>query len=93
MDSDNQNQKNCAEDDEDRLYCDVCDKFAIDRYYNDQLKSQTHFSNIRKRQPEINTSSKSLLVPIILAQPIMDYYCGVCDETIKFKSEKNLYNA
>ena len=57
MDSDNQNKIYCAEDDEYWIYCGICDKFAIDRYYNNHLKSQTHIKNIRKRQQLINTSS------------------------------------
>ena len=36
--------------DADGEYCHVCDKLAIDRYYNTHLKSQTHKKNFRKRQ-------------------------------------------
>ena len=37
-------QKNiyCADDNEYRIYCCICYKFAIDRYYNNHLKSSTH---------------------------------------------------
>ena len=38
----------CPEDDEYRLYCDVCDKLCIERYYKNHLKPQTHINNIRK---------------------------------------------
>ena len=34
MDSDNQNKIYCAEDDEYRIYCDICDKFAICDKFN-----------------------------------------------------------
>ena len=39
-----------------KFYCDddgeshVCDKLAMDRYYNNHLKPQTHIYKIRKRQ-------------------------------------------
>ena len=57
MHSDFQNKIYCAEDDEYRVYCDICDKFAIDRYYNNHLKSEIHFNIIRQRQQLNNTSS------------------------------------
>ena len=38
----------CADDNEYRVYCDVCDKLCIERYYKNLLKSQTHINNIRK---------------------------------------------
>ena len=40
----------CADDDEYRVYCDVCDKLCIERVYNNYLKSGTHIINIHKRQ-------------------------------------------
>ena len=50
MDSDNQNKIYSADDDEYRIYCDVCDKVAVDRYFNNHLKSQTHINIIRIKQ-------------------------------------------
>ena len=41
---------NCPEEDENRVYCDVCDKFCIERFYKNHLKSQTHINNFYKRQ-------------------------------------------
>ena len=38
----------CEEDGEYRVYCDVCDKLCIERFYKNHLKSQTHNNNIRK---------------------------------------------
>ena len=38
----------CADDDEYRVYCDICDKLSIERFYKNHLKSQTHINNIRK---------------------------------------------
>ena len=38
----------CADDDEYRVYCDVCDKLRIQRFYKNHLKSKTHLNNIRK---------------------------------------------
>ena len=57
MDSDNQNYIYCADDDECRIYCYICDKFAIDRYYNNHLKSQVHNNEIPKGQDSINTKT------------------------------------
>ena len=38
----------CPEDDFYRIYCDICDKLCIDRYYQNLLKSQTHLNNLRR---------------------------------------------
>ena len=50
MDSENVNYEliYCPEDDEYRVYCEICDKLCIGRFYKNHLKSQTHISNIRK---------------------------------------------
>ena len=45
---DNENQVIFCEDREDRVYCNVCDKLCIKRYYKIHLKSKTHINNIRK---------------------------------------------
>ena len=47
MSSDNQIVNFC-EDGENLVYSDVCDKLCIERFYKNQLKSQTHINNIRK---------------------------------------------
>ena len=47
MNSDNQLVIYC-EDNEYRVYCVVCDKLCIERFYKNHLKSQTHINNIRK---------------------------------------------
>ena len=40
----------CPEDDEYRIYCSVCVKLCIERYYQNHLKSQTHTNNLHKRR-------------------------------------------
>ena len=52
MDSDNDNYEviYCPEDDENRVYCNICNKLCIQRFYKNPLKSQTHTDNIRKRE-------------------------------------------
>ena len=45
----------CLEDDEYRIYCDICDKFCIERYYKNQLKSGTHVNYFFKKQRSNNT--------------------------------------
>ena len=47
--SDNYKVISCADDDEYRVHCDICDKLCIERYYKNHLKSQTHTNNIHKR--------------------------------------------
>ena len=42
MDSDDKEKLYCDDDGEYRKYCHICDKLAIDRYYNNHLNSQTH---------------------------------------------------
>ena len=54
MDSENQLVIYC-DDDEYRVYCDVCDKLCIQRFYKNHLKSKTHINNIRKKE-ELNKS-------------------------------------
>ena len=59
MDSDNKEKINCDDGGEYRIYCHVCDKLAIDRFYNNHLKSQTHMNNFRKRQQLNNTNNSA----------------------------------
>ena len=46
------------DDGENGIYCHVCDLLAIDRYYKNHLKSQTHIRIFRKRQ-QIETTNIS----------------------------------
>ena len=52
MDSDNNFYEviYCPEVDENRVYCDICDKFCIELFYKNHPKSQVHNNNIRKRE-------------------------------------------
>ena len=47
----------CEDDDEYRIYCDVCDNLCIVRFYKNHLKSQTHMNNIRKKKTISNIST------------------------------------
>ena len=40
----------CPEDDEYRVYCEICDNLCMELFYKNHLKSQTHTNNIRKRK-------------------------------------------
>ena len=40
----------CADDDENRVYCEICDKICIERYYKNHLNSGTSTNNFYKRQ-------------------------------------------
>ena len=59
MDSDNKEKLYCDDDIEYRIYCHVCDKLAIDRCYNNHLKSQSHIDNFGKRQQLNNTKNST----------------------------------
>ena len=52
MDCENKGKIDCEDDGE----CHFCDKLAIDSYYNNHLKSQTHINNFCKRQ-QLNTTN------------------------------------
>ena len=49
MNSDNQ-LVSFSEDGEYRVYCSICDKLCIERFYKNHSKSRTHTNNIRKRE-------------------------------------------
>ena len=53
MNSENQEVIYCADDAEYRVYCNVCDKLCLERFYENNLKSRTHTKNIRKRENSI----------------------------------------
>ena len=61
------------EEDEYRVYCEICDKFCIERYYKNHLKSQIHKKNVRKKQ-----QLKIFFTSINHIQINMSYYCEVC---------------
>ena len=48
MDSDKNEVIYCPEDDEYRVYCNICDKLCRQRLYKIHLKSQTHINIIPK---------------------------------------------
>ena len=54
MNSENR-EINFCEDGENRVYCNICDKLCIERFYENHLKSKTHINNIRKIE-ELNKS-------------------------------------
>ena len=52
MNSDNQQTIYC-DDVEYRVYCSICDKLCIERFYKNHLKSRTQTNHIRKRENSI----------------------------------------
>ena len=54
MKSDNK-QVIFTEDGEYRIYCNICDKLCIERFYKNHLKSKSHINNIRKKE-QLNKS-------------------------------------
>ena len=53
MNSDNYQVIYCADDNEYRVYCDVCDNLCIERFFKNHFKSRTHTNNIRKKENSI----------------------------------------
>ena len=47
---------NCDDDDEYRIFCDICDKRAIERYYKNHPHSGTHINSVHTKQPLIITN-------------------------------------
>ena len=56
MDSDNYEAIFCEDDGEYRVYCHICDKLCIERFYKNHLKSQTHTNNVKKNKIISNNS-------------------------------------
>ena len=50
MDIENQEAIYCEDGRPYRVYCDICDKHCIGRFYKNHLKSQTLTVNIRKKE-------------------------------------------
>ena len=68
MDSENQETLYYEDDEEYRVYCDICDKLSIQRYYKNHLKSQTHTNNKHKKI----ISNKSTKVNMTLLGKVCD---------------------
>ena len=49
MDHDNSEKIHCADDNEYKIYWDICDKLRVDRNCNNHLKSGTHKNINRKK--------------------------------------------
>ena len=58
MNSENQEAIYCADDDENSVYCGVCDELCIEKYYKNHLKSGTHLNNIYKRKQYFSLKSR-----------------------------------
>ena len=54
MDSENQEVILCPEDDENRVYCNFCDKLCIEDYYKNHLISGAHLNNFYEKQRSNN---------------------------------------
>ena len=48
--SDNYEVVYCADDDEYRVYCEICEKLCTERFYKNHLKSGTDTNKFYKRQ-------------------------------------------
>ena len=46
----------CEDDGDYRVYCNVCDKFSIDRSYKNRFKSGTRINGIHQRQRSNNAN-------------------------------------
>ena len=59
MDIENQKVIYCADDEEYTVDSDICDNLCIERFYKNHLKSQSHTTNIYKRQRLKNTNKNN----------------------------------
>ena len=50
MNNDNYDNIYCVDDDEYRVYCQICEKLCFERFHKNHPKSGTHANNIHKRQ-------------------------------------------
>ena len=50
MDIENQEVIYCADDDEYRVYSEICDELRIERYFKNHIKSKTQTNNVRKTE-------------------------------------------
>ena len=66
MDDDNYEVINCPEDDEYRVFCDICDNLCIERFYENHLKSQSYTNNIYKKQRLNNTKKNKLKLIVFI---------------------------
>ena len=55
--NDNTQRVYCEDDSTWRIYSDICDKHAIDIYYQNHLKSLTHKNNFHERQRLSNSNT------------------------------------
>ena len=53
MNNENQEVIYCADDDEYRVYWNICDKVCIERFCKNHLKSCTHLNNFNKKNDQI----------------------------------------
>ena len=60
----------CPEDDEYRIYCDICDKLRRGRYFKNHLISGTHTNNSYKKISKQSCDIK------------MHWRCDICDEVM-----------
>ena len=44
----------CADDDEYRVYCGICEKLCIKRFYKNYPKSQNHTNNVHEKTNQKN---------------------------------------
>ena len=61
-----------ADDNEYRVYCDICDKLCFGRFYKNHSKSVTHTNNNDRRQQLNQMIPNNLLYP------------KICTEIVKF---------
>ena len=90
MDNDDYEVIYCPEDDENRVYCIICDKLCIERFYKNHLKSQTQTNNTRKRQ-QSNTHFRYDFFDI----DMQNVSRNICLESFKYKEclrEKYIIN-
>ena len=73
MNRENQEVIYFVDDDESKVFCEICDKLCIERFYENHLISQSHTNNFYKRQRINNTNKIIVFIKV-----------NVCDECFWF---------
>ena len=59
MDRDNTEKRNCEQFGEYRIHCYICNKLAVDRFYENHRKSPTHLTIFLESQQLNNTNNST----------------------------------
>ena len=79
----------CVDDDEYRIYRDICKNLVFERYYNNRLISRTHVNNVLKRQ-WLNNTKYLFLLKYMYVMNVTDDYNSFSNCTGNEKEDINI---